>query len=348
MSLHEFKAGVTKLAESRQDLEAAGHTISISWMNEPLLHPAFVEMAAFKNQVFPDAADVLDSDWPTTGIPIASRPDWQDILEAVRSLGVDTVFFTVSGPEALHDRLVNRVGAFRQMASAIDRTKQSGFTCGLRILVSRPMLRSFDATLDAVHVLEADITDARVSEYAPVPRIRAFESERPTLEEIEPHHSELIALSQHSERTFWESVEQYTECHIREQVLRNRDRYPSFAELERAYPVWLFLGVFPGLQVYRGLYGAYTDCIGSLVDDSAQQLAQTIASTSPNYEFAAFYDLTCLPTPQYVAEHYADPASTALCRSDAGALQKWLDHAVASDPETGYLVRDFAAIPQYR
>jgi hypothetical protein len=62
----------------------------------------------------------------TTGVPLATRQDWWQVLEAARGLGTTTVWLAFHGLEQEHDRLVARPGAYAESCLAAERVHEAG------------------------------------------------------------------------------------------------------------------------------------------------------------------------------------------------------------------------------
>jgi len=50
--------------------------------------------------------------WPTTGVPLAVRDDWRTVLRAAADTGTVNIWVAFHGVGEVHDRQVNRRGAF--------------------------------------------------------------------------------------------------------------------------------------------------------------------------------------------------------------------------------------------
>ncbi len=346
MSLDAFKTAIDTLHDVLPVLESHGHEVELGLMHEPAMHPQFSECMHYALSHVSPYLNWADFEWATTGIPFAVRPDWETIFDTLKALHVNELCFTVAGPESLHDRLVHRTGALAHQQVANMRAKQAGFSTAVRLLVSTAMLDRCEQTLQLITEMEVERTEARVSDYAPVEHLRVFEAYRPDLPAILPYHEQLVDFSS-SASSFWQSVETATETSYANAICSSPDLYASFDAVERRFPEWVFVSVFPDLSVYRGLNGVYTQQLGHLHPHLAADVVATLEGSSPNYEFAAFFDVVHLPPPAEIARKYASPGSQKLYRTSSQAMLKWLDVAVIAGEVAGSTIQNFTEVPQY-
>lgn len=326
MPLGEYERCLDALRPLVDRLEARGCDVNLYLDREPLLHPDIRPMlervrARFARQfVWPTV--------PTTGIPIGTRPDWEELLESLHGIGVREVELTLHGPEPVQSRAQACPNALQLHELAARRARAHGFGLVLNLMVSRPMLRLFGDTVPVVERNRYDRVGARVPIYEPHDRMRAFEEQRAALMDATPHRHDLAALcTETADRTYWEEPGRYAEAAIRAEVLTHPESYPSFAHLEAQLPAWIFLSVVPGLRLYYGNGGLCRQELGTLAVDSAEAFADRIAALPPNYQFGGYYQLDALPPPVEIAARFGDPESGKLYRSTVDAFQRWLDLA---------------------
>jgi len=94
-------------------------------MHELAAHPQAVEVLG----LFADHVGAAEFEpLATTGVPLATREDWRELLAAAAKLGTSTVWVAFHGLGVEHDRQVNRPGAFAETCLAIQRVHAWG--CG--------------------------------------------------------------------------------------------------------------------------------------------------------------------------------------------------------------------------
>ena len=96
-------------------------------MHELASHP----QAAALLRLFADHVGAAEFEpLSTTGVPLAVRQDWQQVLAAAVRLGTTTVWVAFHGLGVEHDRQVNRPGAFTETCLAIQRVHAAGLRAG--------------------------------------------------------------------------------------------------------------------------------------------------------------------------------------------------------------------------
>ena len=87
-------------------------------MHELAAHPRAAELL----RLFADHVSAAEFEpLATTGVPLAIREDWQELLAAAAKLGTITVWVAFHGIGIENDRQVNRPGAYAEMCLAIQR-----------------------------------------------------------------------------------------------------------------------------------------------------------------------------------------------------------------------------------
>ncbi|MDF1514572.1 MAG: hypothetical protein P1S60_12255 [Anaerolineae bacterium] len=90
--------------------------------HELLAHPDFTQILPQFAALDPEAYEPI----PTPGVPLANREDWRTILAAIKAIGTQTLWFTFHGVGEVHDRAVNRRGAFEETCLAVNRAHEAG------------------------------------------------------------------------------------------------------------------------------------------------------------------------------------------------------------------------------
>ena len=88
--------------------------------------------------------------WPTTGVPLAVREDWRDVLDAAAGTGTSHLWLAFHGVGEAHDRQVNHRGACAATCLAAERARAAGLSVGCNVFLttaSLPQLDELSATL---------------------------------------------------------------------------------------------------------------------------------------------------------------------------------------------------------
>ena len=325
MPLEEYRRCLDALIPIFDRLEKYSFKRIDLWLDyEPLLHPDICEILTITKENFGTHFDTFN--FPTTGIPIATRSDWEEILDTLRMIGTNEIEFTLHGPEHIQNKATNHPRAFELHLLAVRRAQAHGFETALNLMVTKDMLQHFEETMEVVRRNGYERKRAAVPVYEPIPRLRRFEMHRPTLEDVEPFREYLANFcSGDRDAKYWEDVDRYAERNVLRDVLSHPENYPGFAFLESRTPYWIFATVVPGLSIYYGNAGLYHRKLGVLGVDSPESLVECIRKLKPNYQFGGFYDVGALPAPVDVARRFGDAKSGKLYHTVEDVFFRWLD-----------------------
>jgi hypothetical protein len=125
--------------------------------------------------------------WPTTGVPLAVRDDWRAVLQAAADSGTSNIWVAFHRSGALHDRQVNRRGAFAQTCRAVERSRAAGLSAGDNVFVTTPALAQLDELIGTLQRLpvNAGMSWGKAG-FLPTPRSRRNERLRPAVPDLEP------------------------------------------------------------------------------------------------------------------------------------------------------------------
>jgi hypothetical protein len=122
-------------------------------MHELAAHPQAPELLRlFAGQVGAAEFEPL----ATTGVPLAVRQDWQQVLAAAATLGTTTIWVAFHGLGVEHDRQVNRPGAFAETCLAIQRAHAVGLRAGCNVFLTTANVGQAQRLLGALQRLEVD------------------------------------------------------------------------------------------------------------------------------------------------------------------------------------------------
>lgn len=125
-------------------------------MNETIAHPEALQMLKkFRKYAELDGRYMMEP-LPTTGVPIATRSDWAEILETSKQLGTTFLAFSFHGIEDVHDSIVNRKGAYKETCTAIERTHSLGLECHANVFLTKESIKQFDELLNALKSLNVE------------------------------------------------------------------------------------------------------------------------------------------------------------------------------------------------
>ena len=147
----------------------------------------------------------------TTGVPLATRQDWPELLTVAARLGTTTVWVAFHGIGAEHDRQVNRPGAFTETCLAVQRIHAAGLRAGCNVFLTRANAPEAERLLGALQRLQIDGMWWGPAAYFPTPRARRNEPLRPVPSDLRPLASRIpqVSLFDHD---IWANLEAYTEA----------------------------------------------------------------------------------------------------------------------------------------
>jgi hypothetical protein len=141
------------LEQARRFCDARGLGFGAYPMHELAAHPQAAEIL----WVFADHVGAAEFEpLSTTGVPLAVREDWQELLAAAARLGTTTVWMTFHGVGVEHDRQVNRPGAWAETCLAVQRVHAVGLRAGCNVFLTTANTPQAERLLDALQRLRVD------------------------------------------------------------------------------------------------------------------------------------------------------------------------------------------------
>jgi hypothetical protein len=109
----------------------------------------------------------------TTGVPLATRKDWRQLLAAAAEVGTTTVWVAFHGIGTEHDRQVNRSGAWAETTLAIQRVHEVRLRAGCNVFLTTANAGEAGRLLGALERLEVEEMSWEPATYGPGPPQRA-------------------------------------------------------------------------------------------------------------------------------------------------------------------------------
>jgi hypothetical protein len=248
-------------------------------MHELAAHPDAARLFALFNAHGASAAKAagqgcagtMFEPWPTTGVPLAVRDDWHEVLEAAAATGTASLWLAFHGVGEVHDRQVNRHGAYAETCLAAERARAAGLSVGCNVFLTTASLPQLDELTATVRRLADAGKSFQTAGYLPTPRSRRNERLRPTLPQLRPAAARITRLTALPDR--WASLETRTEAaYVRQALAGDWPAIPDPA------PGELAMVCRTGLDVYSGLAGLHRTRHGNLrTDGIATVLGRALA-----------------------------------------------------------------------
>jgi hypothetical protein len=259
----------------------------------------------------------------TTGVPLALRHDWEEVLATCRELGTTVVWPAVHGRGETHDRIVHRAGAYQETLLGIHRMRAVGMAVGCNVFLTGENVAQFDAIIEDLLAHGVTQLAIEVASYLPTARSRRYEALRPALADLLPLIERVQALPGpffHNEK--WVNLDAYTEAAYVRRALDGTWPAPTESRIEE-----LSLVCRPNLDLYWGTAGRYRRRYGNLRRDDAQQTLRAALTDDSGSEDALWFDLDPIPDVCELAERYGDPAGDHVQFWDESPRRLWLDMA---------------------
>jgi hypothetical protein len=308
------------LHEVRRFCEAHGFAYGGFPMHEVDAHPQVVQVLHLFTEIWHDDFQPFT----TTGVPLATRPDWREILETLRELNAPTLWFAFHGTDEIHDRAVMRQGAYHESLRAVEFTREvEGMKSGCNLFLTTENIHQFDQLVaDLQHAGMQEIIPCIYS-FTPNARGRHTEPLRPEWRDVEPLIEKLDAIPQ---ACLWRHIlpGMHTESWYVQQALAGT--WPDDMErYEQAYRNLVSLVCRPNLDVCRGFAGQYTTRYGNLRRDGVDEvLSRAMADGQSSYDEIWFAGEQVLPI-QELAMRFGDVQSQRIHDNAFSIRDWWID-----------------------
>jgi hypothetical protein len=251
----------------------------------------------------------------TTGVPLALREDWRELLDTARDLGTTTVWLALHGAPAEHDRVVIRPGAYAEMKVAAARIHAAGLRVGCNVFVTKTNLERFGELIDAVDALDLDEESWEPAAFYPTRRGRRHGVLQPDLDDLEP-----VAERVHARTSLW------------------RREWPRLPELaEAAWTRRAIAGDWPStngapaarlvcrpsLDLHAGNAGLYGTSYGNLRVDGAAAFRRAIAAGAVGDD-ELFFGPRAVPPLSELAERHGRADGREVHFTAASMRNRWL------------------------
>jgi hypothetical protein len=292
-------------------------------MHEVAAHPQAAELL----RLFADHVGAAEFEpLSTTGVPLAVREDWRELLAVAASLGTTTVWVAFHGLGVEHDRQVNRPGGFTETCLAIQRVHAVGLRAGANVFLTSANAGQGDRLLGVLQRLELDQMWWGPATYYPTPRGRRNEHLRPRPSDLRPIAAWIRELSLF-DHDVWANLETYTEAAWVARALAG-DWPPQLAEVEpRAGGQGLPLVCRPDLELHTGVAGMYRERHGNLHSDGARAVLGRALEQGGRSIDAVWFGPDRLPAVEELAARYGDRTGQGVHFTETSVRYLWLDRA---------------------
>jgi MoaA/NifB/PqqE/SkfB family radical SAM enzyme len=246
------------------------------------------------------------------------------VLKAAADTGTLNIWVAFHGVGEVHDRQVNRSGAYAETCLAVKRARSAGLSVGGNVFLTTAGVAHLDELTAAMRRLPVNAALCfMVASFLPTPRSRRNEQLRPALPDLLPHAIRIAELTAPVNRRWWGSLEAQTEAAYVRQALAGD--WPATPERRAGE---LALVCRPDLGVYSGVAGLYRTRHGNLrVGGVAAVLHRALAHGLRADDALWFADLDPLPGPAELAARYGDATGLGVHPGPESVRYLWLDRA---------------------
>jgi hypothetical protein len=297
-------------------------------MHELAAHPDAARLFRLFNDHSASArGGTMFEPWATTGVPLATREDWREVLEAAAESGTQTLWVAFHGVGEEHDRQVNRRGAFAETCTAVERAHAAGLRVGCNAFVTTANLPRLDELVATLRRLPIEEWWFGTASFLPTPRSRHNERVRPTLPDLLPVAEKVLGLPQLFHRDPWADLEAHTEAAYVRRAVAGEWPAPSDRPEDE-----LALVCRPNLDVHAGLAGLYRERHGNLRTDGVEAVLDRALAHGRRPDEALWFALDPIPAPAELAARHGDAAGLGIHTAAVSARYLWLDRAERAVP----------------
>jgi MoaA/NifB/PqqE/SkfB family radical SAM enzyme len=287
-------------------------------MHEVLAHPRAAELI----RLFAPYLDKGRYD-PilTPGAPLASRPDWGELIAVAKECGAVHLHVHFHGYGGEHDRQLMRPGAFAETCLAVRRAQEAGLSTGANVFLTKPGLVEIDRFLETLRELGLDGPKAHVgvAGYFPHARGRRYEELRPELADLLPVVDRIDELK---DAEWWSDLAGCTEAAWVGRALEGdwpEDDWGRTAD----HP----LVVRPNLDLHTGTTGVYRARHGNLRREDPREVIARAFHAEPVSQEQLYFPGVEAPEIAELAARYGDPDGTKVYADHTSVRWRWLDRA---------------------
>jgi len=256
----------------------------------------------------------------TTGVPLAIRDDWQAVLRAAVGTGTLNIWTAFHGAGEIHDRQVNRRGAFTETCRGAEYARAMGLSVGCNVFLTTDSLPQLDELAATLSLLGVHAMSIETANFLPTPRSRRNERLRPAFPDLLPVADRIADLTVLPDR--WASLEARTEAAWVSRALAG-----DLPGVPDRTPGELALVCRPNLDVYSGLAGLYRTRHGNLRSDGVATVLGHALAHGRQCDDELWFGPGPLPAPDELAARYGDPAGLGVHLQLESVRYLWLDRA---------------------
>ena len=256
----------------------------------------------------------------TTGVPLAVRDDWREVLRAAADSGTLNLWTAFHGAGEVHDRQVGHRGAFAETCRGVERARAAGVSVGGNVFLTTVSLPQLDELTAMLPPLGVHAMSIEIASFLPTPRSRRNERLRPAFPDLLPVAARIAGLTALPDR--WADLEGRTEAAWVSRALAG-----DWPDIPDPAPGELALVCRPNLDVYSGLAGLYRTRHGNLRADGVAVVLGRALAHGRQRDDELWFGPGPLPAPDELAARHGDAAGQGVHLWPESVRYLWLDRA---------------------
>ena len=305
------------LEQAHRFCEEHGLGFSAYPMHEVAAHPQATAIL----RLFADHVGAVEfQPLTTTGVPLATRQDWAELLTTAAKLGTTTVWLAFHGVDAVHDRQVNRPGAYAETSLAIERVHDAGLRAGCNIFLTKASAAQAGRLIDDLRRLRDRPDKLGGSRLLPVAAATPRRAPRPDAA-LQPES--IVTRIAQAQLLPLRDLVQPRGVHGGGGVRALTGDWPARC------PEGEFLELVcrPNLDVHTGTAGWYRQRHGNLRRDGARAVLARALASGGQPDDALWFDLDPVLGVADLAARHGDSRGKAVHFTAASVRYLWLDRA---------------------
>jgi hypothetical protein len=254
----------------------------------------------------------------TTGVPLAQRDDWAQVLAAAAETGTTTAWVAFHGFEEEHDRMVGRRGAFEETCRGVERIHAAGLEAGCNVFVTSANMGQIPELAVVLSKLGLEQECWQPAAFYPQARSRRYERLRVGLDQIQPWAGE-IGLRSLFYKEHWANLSRWTEGELVRRALASEWDAVTYD------PLTTHLVCRPNLDVHFGRAGLHGEPYGNLRRDGVETVMRRAIGARGRSLDAIWFDLEKLPSLADLASRAGDLQGQGIHFDGESVRYLWLD-----------------------
>ena len=309
------------------------YKVGFGIMHELLAHPEAIQIKQFQNEQEKNMPNPLfaHNRIPTSGIPIAVREDYKELLDGLLKNNVENLHMVLHGFGETHDKAVVNKDAFVKLKIATERAKKAGLKCTFSVLLTKSNITELKEIKNFLFSLGVDKATGRttgnslVARYNSGKRAHKYDEIRIEYSDIISHYEEIKELY---EENLYNNLENYTESALYQKALEGKEIIPDYDIGISGDTIHVLCdkdyNIFSGHSL---IVGKYYGNLKNEADKIFEKLKGDIINDSMGYEVipSLIYPNEIIPPVKELAEKYGDKSGQKIYTR--GIYYKWLDNA---------------------